>query len=338
MRRSNPAFLIGLIVFSAAFISVSEVSADNGWGETIGPVYAIVRGTDVPGGLNVRSSPDERSPILGRLGVGAKIRAYNQFHRGWVQVRTPVQGGWIRIDLLEPLGGEAVVSGVDRPEGCLRIRSGPSTATQVIGCANLGETLLLTGIWSEGPWAQVAKPVPGWVYTPQILSSLSPPDTPTGVAYSRPPPRIHVGSSPVYNYSSVPFWSGLYLRSWNYPYRKYRRHIRHYPGYKTWKYPARKHRRHVRHHRGNNFWRNPARTYRSSVRQSRRQGAWNSGSRNWSLRAGRRGTIGVPASRTGRTGTASFRAGRRGTAGFRGGRRGFAARQMGGSQARGRRR
>jgi hypothetical protein len=68
----------------------------------------------------------------------------------------------------------AVVVGVDSPEGCLRIRTGPSTSAPIIGCAELGSRLRLTGVWSDR-WAEIARPIRGWVYGPQIQGPAVPP-------------------------------------------------------------------------------------------------------------------------------------------------------------------
>jgi len=64
-------------------------------------------------------------------------------------------------------GLEAVVTSVDRPENCLRIRNAPGTSHQIIGCAPKGEVLMLTGVVQKG-WAQVGSPVQGWVLGRQI--------------------------------------------------------------------------------------------------------------------------------------------------------------------------
>jgi len=75
-----------------------------------------------------------------------------------------------------PAGGEGVVVRVDQPENCLRIRSGPSTAYSLIGCAKMGEKLRLTGVFSgDGRWAQLDNN--GWVYVSQIATDLKPPRT-----------------------------------------------------------------------------------------------------------------------------------------------------------------
>lgn len=79
----------------------------------------------------------------------------------------------------QPKGGIATVIGVDQPENCLRIRSGPGTSYDVIGCANMGDQLNITGVWTSNDWAQLADN--GWVYGPQIYTDLRPPRA----AYSR---------------------------------------------------------------------------------------------------------------------------------------------------------
>lgn len=70
--------------------------------------------------------------------------------------------------------GEGVVISVDRPENCLRIRRGPSSAYDIIGCAGFGEKLRLTGVFSsDNRWAQLDNN--GWVILSQIRTNLRPP-------------------------------------------------------------------------------------------------------------------------------------------------------------------
>jgi len=64
-------------------------------------------------------------------------------------------------------GLKAVVTSVDRPENCLRIRNAPGRSHQMVGCAARGEVLTLTGVVQTG-WAQVGSPVQGWVLGRQI--------------------------------------------------------------------------------------------------------------------------------------------------------------------------
>jgi hypothetical protein len=84
----------------------------------------------------------------------------------------------------QPKGGIATVVGVDQPDNCLRIRSGPGNQYDVIGCANMNDQLQITGVWTSNDWAQLADN--GWVYGPQIYTDLRPPQT----AYSRTPTYV----------------------------------------------------------------------------------------------------------------------------------------------------
>ena len=62
---------------------------------------------------------------------------------------------------------EAIVIRVDQPEQCLRIREGPGSNYQKVGCASMREKIKLTGIVSNG-WAEVQDPARGWVTVSQI--------------------------------------------------------------------------------------------------------------------------------------------------------------------------
>jgi len=71
-------------------------------------------------------------------------------------------------------GGQAVVARVDRPDNCLRVRSGPGSSYDRIGCAAEGETLRLTGVFSkDGRWAQLDNN--GWVFFRQLQTDIRPP-------------------------------------------------------------------------------------------------------------------------------------------------------------------
>jgi hypothetical protein len=59
------------------------------------------------------------------------------------------------------------VTGIDYPEQCLRIRKGPGTEFEKVGCAPMGANLKLTGA-SRNNWAEVLEPVGGWVAMSQI--------------------------------------------------------------------------------------------------------------------------------------------------------------------------
>jgi hypothetical protein len=83
-----------------------------------------------------------------------------------------------------PKGGIASVIGVDQPDNCLRIRSGPGNQYDVIGCANMGDRLKITGVWTSNNWAQLVDN--GWVYGQQIYTDLRPPQ----IAYTERPTYV----------------------------------------------------------------------------------------------------------------------------------------------------
>ena len=98
-----------------------------------------------------------------------------------------------------PGGGSATVVGVDEPEKCLRIRSGPGKSYEVIGCAKAGDQLNITGVWTSNNWAQLANK--GWVYGPQIKADSRPPKE----AYSQPGKFLSVkGLYPEYDPGYLP--------------------------------------------------------------------------------------------------------------------------------------
>ncbi len=122
----------------------------------------------------------------------------------------------------------AVVVGVDNPEGCLRIRTGPSTSAPIIGCAELGSRLRLTGVWSDR-WAEIARPIRGWVYGPQIQGPAVPAFvanvvvTPPEVEYV--PYPVYPDAYPSYGYWHSPRRHGVY------------RHLRRAYGHKSYGSP-----------------------------------------------------------------------------------------------------
>ena len=210
MNRILVLLGIGLLLGSSAAADPESVIQPE-IGELIGPVSAMVGATDNPAGLAVRSGPTAEAPVMGYLAPGTKIKALNEFVDGSVRLREPFAGGWTQIASLEPQGARAIVASVDYPEGCLRIRSGPSTSSPKVGCATLGSKLELTGIWSQNNWAQVAGPVPGWVTASQISSVIKPPGT-RHVGVSVPIVTSHVivthprvVATPVYPSINVPY-------------------------------------------------------------------------------------------------------------------------------------
>lgn len=122
---------------------------------------------------------------LAQSGQSSQLPAYQSYVAGpAAQVASPNQIGQTGRPIPQPKGGIATVVGVDQPENCLRIRSGPGSEYDIIGCAALGQQLNITGVWTSNNWAQLADN--GWVYGPQIQTDLRAPLA----AYSRAPSYV----------------------------------------------------------------------------------------------------------------------------------------------------
>ncbi|MEJ2719026.1 MAG: hypothetical protein P8182_18160 [Deltaproteobacteria bacterium] len=162
MKTRVKGVVVGIALLVLSFACSSTVFAvEPAWGDTVGPVSAVVGRTDTEQGLAVRAGPSPE-----------------------------------HVDYLEPRGGTAEVISVDKPVGCLNIRSGPGSSYRAVGCAPLGEKLELTGIWSENNWAELTQPVGAWVFAGQIRSGLEP-------AY---PPDTRVARGPIYEEEPLPYY------------------------------------------------------------------------------------------------------------------------------------
>jgi hypothetical protein len=117
---------------------------------------------------NTQSSqvPTAQAYAAGQYGQNASQPPIPRVPAGQSQAR---EGG---RQTPQPVGGVATVVGVDEPENCLRVRSGPGSSYEVIGCANMGDQLNITGVWTSNGWAQLADN--GWVYGAQIQTDLRP--------------------------------------------------------------------------------------------------------------------------------------------------------------------
>jgi uncharacterized protein YraI len=203
-------------------------------GATVGPIVATVVAGDDRDGLTVRSGPSQGAPPVGVLALGSRVTNYPRFENGWVMLENPMNGGWIRLDALQPVQNIAVVSVVDGPEMCLRVRSGPGVGYDILGCAQMGERLRLTGFWSSNDWAEIEGPVRGWVSAAQIRINLvsarcaAPApvttvvrETVAPITYAYPVQRAY----PVY--SDYP--SSRSYSSYQYPYQRRHHSYRLYP-------------------------------------------------------------------------------------------------------------
>jgi hypothetical protein len=162
-----------LLVFGIAAFAMAAGVETRGDGETFGPAQAVVVSGDSPDGLAVHSSASEKSRVIRNLPIGSQVKTTAKFSKGWAKLREPVRG-WVKYDYLEASPGVGKVVSIDRPEGCLRIREAPNTHSKIVGCVEMGESIELTGLWTENNWAALSEPAEGWVYAKQIQSAMKP--------------------------------------------------------------------------------------------------------------------------------------------------------------------
>ncbi len=185
MRLWQHLASIGLLAAGFLAMAPAALQADQFFGPDVGIISATVEKTDSERGLAIRSTPSAQGAPKAYLPVGTEVKGYAAFQNGYVKLLSPMEGGWLSMSHLKPVGGEATVASVDKPDLCLRIRGGPASSYDKVGCAELGSKLELTGFWSAGNWAQVKTPVSGWVYAKQIDSDLMPPTTTTYASSTR---------------------------------------------------------------------------------------------------------------------------------------------------------
>lgn len=218
-----------LVLFAAWHVTAAAAA-----GEDVGPMTATVFRTDDPRGLTVRSDPSAGAPPVGYLPSGTRVRTYREFSGGWVRIHSPIQGGWVDMANLNPVRGVATVVSVDSPENCLRVRSGPGSSYEVVGCLGRGERLRLTGIWSSNNWLEIDGPVAGWVFGGQIQTTLVAGLPPAVIPVPGPsyvieaiPPLVPSPAGRYYSYR-YPYWHWRYRYHHRYPYR-YDRRYEYYP-------------------------------------------------------------------------------------------------------------
>ncbi len=115
------------------------------------------------------SLPQKDSSIVGYVRSGAVVRAYNDFRKGWVKLRTPIDQGWVQIEALQPYPAyEALATSVNQDSLCLPIRKLPASSAEEIACGHIGQVLPLTGVMTATGWLQL-KDGSGWVDSSQVL-------------------------------------------------------------------------------------------------------------------------------------------------------------------------
>jgi len=209
MRTSSWITISLISVFLLGLASLPGV-AIPAWAESAGVVSGTVEKGDDSRGLTVRSDPTPEGKALAYLPVGTEVRGYAAFSNGFVKLAHPQDGGWVDMNFLKPVGGEATVTAVDRPDLCLRVRKAPSGQSEKVGCLELAQKFNLTGVWSDNNWAQTDQ---GWVYGSQIASNITPPGAfPTQVSTRSRRPIVETEDTTLYReprariYRSGPSW------------------------------------------------------------------------------------------------------------------------------------
>lgn len=158
----------GTVFFFLIMTSLADAQVFN-WGENVGPVSAIIVVSDSARGLPVYSLPQKDSSIVGYVRSGVVVRAYNDFRKGWVKLRTPIDQGWVQIEALQPYPAyEALATSVNQDSLCLPIRKLPNSSAEEIACGQIGQVLPLTGVMTTTGWLQL-RDGSGWVDSSQVL-------------------------------------------------------------------------------------------------------------------------------------------------------------------------
>ncbi len=158
----------GTFVFFLAMASLANAQEFN-WGENVGPISAIVIASDSARGLAVYSLPQDDSPIVGYVRSGVVVRAYNDFRKGWVKLKSPIDQGWVKIDALQPYPTyEALATKVNEDSLCLPIRQGPTSSAKEIACGKIGQVLPLSGVMTTTGWLQL-RDENGWIDSSRVI-------------------------------------------------------------------------------------------------------------------------------------------------------------------------
>ncbi|MBI4962736.1 MAG: SH3 domain-containing protein [Desulfomonile tiedjei] len=147
----------------------ANVNAKDANGISALAAAAYLGNTEVVRVLLSYGAIDSDGSALGFAQAGGHTRVYELLAQS-VQTRMSARPQAGAVPGKGMAGGrsmDAVVTSVDRPDNCLRIRSGPNKSHQLVGCAALGEKMMVTGMVRNG-WVQVQSPVQGWVFGRQI--------------------------------------------------------------------------------------------------------------------------------------------------------------------------
>lgn len=156
MKIIQSVFLsvLALLMFSLSGVAEADELV---WGENVGLISATVVGTDDPKGLTVRATPSQEAEALIHLEPGTTIQGQSMFRGGWVNLKAPVEGGWVRLSFLRSHPFEGTVTKVNQPDLCLPLKKGPAESSENIGCAQIGEVLKFSGVATGDKWLQLSE-------------------------------------------------------------------------------------------------------------------------------------------------------------------------------------
>ncbi len=186
MRKLEYISAVGLAALMLTAVATGPGLVGKAWGQSFGMIAATVVKTDDARGLIIRSKPSDSSEPLGYLPAGTELRGCNDFRDGWMRLQTPSSGGWVNMANLKPVGGEAKVIAVDKPDLCLPVRKGPGEWYEKTGCAEMGQKLQLSGIWSVNNFAQLENG--GWINASEIVTDLVSCEAPAATAATESQP------------------------------------------------------------------------------------------------------------------------------------------------------
>jgi hypothetical protein len=165
--KTIQSILISVLALLMSSLSPVAEANELVWGENVGLISATVIGTDDAKGLTVRSTPSQEAEGLTYLKPGTTVQGQIFFRGGWVQLKAPLQDGWVRLTFLRPYPFEGTVTKVNKSDLCLPLKKGPGDSHEKIGCAQIGETLKFSGVATSDKWLQLADHN-GWVMVSDV--------------------------------------------------------------------------------------------------------------------------------------------------------------------------
>jgi uncharacterized protein YraI len=166
MLARNAIFLITATIIAAFSLSDAN-SKELIWGENVGPVFAEVARSEDGKDVSVHAGPSDKSRTIAHLKKGSQVRGYNKFKNGWMQLKQPYRGGWVKVSFLKPRAFSKRVTRVDPPDFCLSVRKGPGQKYPKVGCVAIGKRLTLSGVMTADTWLQT-RDRKGWARASRV--------------------------------------------------------------------------------------------------------------------------------------------------------------------------